>query len=369
MNSLRVGVVAACPFPVPQGSQAYIGQTLRALQYAGHHPALVCYGHGVGEIPDNMEVIRCRRIPGDARTAAGPSLIKPLLDLALARTVAGHRWDALLAHNYEGLLAALCSRIRPVIYLPHNALADELPHYFRGAAAARWVGAWLDAALPRRADAVLALHAPLADYLSARGCAPQRMQVCPPSAPLDYFQPPAFGTTPYVLYTGNLDRYQNLPMLEAGMRIVRRSLPHVRCMIATHAVPTIGHARMHSCEVQTVASFAETAVLLQQDVVVASPRVSWSGYPMKLLNALAAGRPAVVCASAPGPYVHGQQGLVAPDNDPQAFAASLVTLLTDHSLRAQLGCAAWRTAQEEYTLARQAEQLDRVLRACVPVSS
>jgi hypothetical protein len=52
---------------------------------------------------------------------------------------------------------------------------------------------------------------------------------------------------------------------------------------------------------------------LAPDAVVACPRVSWSGYPIKLLNAMAAGKAIVACASAAYPLTHERDGLVVPD--------------------------------------------------------
>lgn len=361
LSSLRIAVAAACPFPVPQGSQAYIEQSVRALQLAGHRPVLVCYGHGAGDAPADIEVLRCRRIPGDTRTAAGPGWIKPLLDLALARTLSRHKWDAVLAHNYEGLLAAWLSGARPILYLPHNAMADELPHYFRGAAWARQAGALLDRTLPRRAAGVLALHERIADYLRARGC--RNVTVAAPSAPLSFFpELPSFGGAPFALYTGNLDGYQNLPLLQAAVAEMRKSMPHARVVVATHDARPLDWA-----EVVRVQRFDDVAALLRQDAVVATPRVSWSGYPIKLLNALAAGRPQVVCESARGPVRDGENGLVVPDNDAAAFGASLHRLMTDPELRARLGQAAWHCARERHSLEVQAAALDAALRTLLRV--
>lgn len=355
--SLRVGVIAACPYPVPQGSQVYIEQTVRALRLAGHEPTLVCYGNGLGNPPSDIPVVRAPRVPFDGKTSAGPSLAKPLLDLLLARTIRAMRWDALLAHNYEGLLAALLSGVRPVVYAPHNALADELPHYFGGTRWAARVGASLDRALPRRADAVLALHAPLADYLVACGCAQGRMVVSGPAAPLELFDglPPA-EIAPFVLYAGNLDRYQNLELLTEAMCRVRAQLPQAQLLVATHSPGDIeGATTLRALGFNTVAD------LLRQDCVVAAPRVSWSGYPIKLLNAMAAGRPVVACECARGPVDDGVTGMVVPDNDAEAFANALLNLLQDDALRARLGQGARKAAEERHGLQNLAAALDEAL--------
>ncbi|MFM1921441.1 MAG: hypothetical protein RLZZ303_3075 [Candidatus Hydrogenedentota bacterium] len=359
--SLHVGVVAACPYPVPQGSQVYIEQTVRALHLAGHEATLLCYGNGLGNPPPDIEVMRAPRVPFDGKTSAGPSLAKPLLDLLLARSIRSTRWDALLAHNYEGLLAALLSGVRPVVYAPHNALVDELPHYFRGARWAERLGVLLDRALPRRANAVLALHAPLADYLVACGCAPGRMVMSGPAAPLEAFDGlPPDEIAPFLLYAGNLDRYQNLELLTEAMRRVRAQLPQAQLLVATHSPGDIEGATT-----LRALGFNAVADLLRQDCIVAAPRVSWSGYPIKLLNAMAAGRPVVACDSARGPVVDGVTGMVVPDNDAGAFANALVKLLLDDALRARLGQNARKAAGKGHGLANLAAALDEALHLAI----
>jgi len=98
--------------------------------------------------------------------------------------------------------------------------------------------------------------------------------------------------------------------------------------------------------------------VLSQDVVVAVPRVSWSGYPIKLLNAMAAGRPVAACAGAAWPLKDGENGLVVPDNDAGALAAALVRLMDQPRLRRDLGRAARATILTEHhpeTVARRLE--------------
>lgn len=359
--TLRVGVVAACAYPVPQGSQVYIEQTVRALQLAGHDATLVCYGNGLGNPPPDLRVMRSPRAPFDDRTAAGPSLVKPLLDLLLARTIRSARWDALVAHNYEGLLAALLSGVRPIVYAPHNALSDELPHYFGGAGWAARAGGWLDRTLPRRADAVLALHQRLADYLVAAGCRAERIVVAPPAAPVEAFTgAPPGDDLPFVLYTGNLDRYQNIALLEAAMAMVKQEMPEALLFAVTH-----GDAVMEDAMTVRALGFATVAEQLANDAILAVPRVSWSGYPIKLLNAFAAGRPAVACASASGPITHEHDGLIVPDDDASAFAGALLRLLRDHDLRQRLGGNARRTAEERLQLSNLAAALDEALRVAL----
>ncbi|MBI1317372.1 MAG: glycosyltransferase [Candidatus Hydrogenedens sp.] len=346
---LRAAFVGACPFPVPQGSQVYLAESARTLQSCGHDVRLITYGHGLGPDPDDLRVVRCPRVPGDSFTKAGPAAAKlwldPLLALTIRSTLRREAVEVVFAHNYEGLIASLAGAIglhTPVIYMPHNALADELPYYFGGAGWSAAAGRWMDRTFPRRAQAVAAPHERLADYLIGLGCDPKRTAVIPP--PVDaapFLEPELRGDAPSVLYLGNLDAYQNLPLLEEALQQVRAQRPETPLHVLTHAAA----ATLPGAEVIRLGSFADLPAALARDAVVAVPRVSWSGFPMKELNAMAAGLPVVACQSAAGTVRDGIDGLLVPDGDARAFAGALCRLLDDSALRERMGRSARERAR------------------------
>jgi len=359
--TLRIALVGACPYPVPQGSQVFLRDNALALRERGHDVRLVVYGYGEGRDHSGLPIHRCRRIPGEGKTKAGPSFLKPLQDLALAKTlrdvVRRERIDVVIAHNYEALLAGLLVGKRPLVYHAHNAMSDELPYYFRGSDVARKVGLWLDRTFPRRADRVIVPHRRLAGHLVLRGCDHARVSVVPPPLRVADFEPSTAGEEiPPVLYTGNLDAYQNLGLLFAAMERVRKRLPEARLQIATSEAVSYPDT-----ETVPVRAFDSLHRLLAKDSVVALPRVSWSGYPIKLLNAMAAGKAVVACHSAAYPLTDGADGIIVPDNDAAAFADALHRLLTDPPLRERLGRAARATAEAAHNPAIVGELLEQVI--------
>jgi glycosyltransferase involved in cell wall biosynthesis len=358
---LRIALVGACPFPVPQGSQVFLRDNALALQARGHEVHLVVYAYGDGPDTSGLTLHRCRPIPGEGRTAAGPSLAKPFQDLALAlklrQVVRRHQIDAVIAHNYEALLVGLAAGTRPLIYHAHNAMADELPYYFRWKTGPALLGRWLDHSFPRRAARVIVPHERLAAHLKARGCARDQIAVVPPPLQVEDF---AVGEVsealPPVLYTGNLDAYQNLGLLFDAMERVRLRFPGARLQIATAADATFPDA-----EVLPVKNLDALRRVLAGDAVVALPRTSWSGYPIKLLNAMAAGKAIVACQSAAYPLSHEVNGLIVPDGDADAFATALIRLMADPALRRKLGAAARARVAREHEPEAVGRQLETVV--------
>ena len=245
----RIVMVAACPFPYPQGSQVLIGQLSEALRQRGHHLNLVTYHWGVGEDPARLQIERVPALPGMGPIRAGPSWRKPVLDLLLAdrlvKTAREQQADLVHTHNVEGLLAALVARRLtgvPVVYHVHNAMGPELHTYFSNRLG-RWAGAvtgrWADAQLPRRADYCILLTGEAQDYFLERGV--EHLAVIPPG--IDFLPGQGasvrekLGNGPLVIYSGNLDRYQDLDLLLDAFRLVLEHRPDAQLVVSTNAHP------------------------------------------------------------------------------------------------------------------------------------
>ena len=94
---------------------------------------------------------------------------------------------------------------------------------------------------------------------------------------------------------------------------------------------------------------------LAQDAVFTAPRVSWFGYPIKMLNAMAAGKAVVACESPAYPITHEETRLMVLDNNAHAYAAALQRLIENPDLRVALGVKAQGTILE--SAARQLESI------------
>jgi glycosyltransferase involved in cell wall biosynthesis len=232
-------------------------------------------------------------------------------------------------------------------------MAGELPSFTGGLPGAGRLGRTLDRALPPRAAAAIALNERMAAALRDAGLPPERVFTVPPPVDTRPFGPPPerHGLAP-VAYTGNLDAYQNIGLLERAVERARESEPALAFLVATgdKATPR-GAERVAS------AGFADVCALLRRDVVLACPRTAWPGYPIKLANGLAAGSAIVACEGAAHGLEHGRTALVVPDDDAAAFAGALLRAARDPALRGRLGRAARAHAEEHLAPARVAAQV------------
>ena len=321
-SPLRVAIIGAFPFPLDLGSQIYVRDQVRALARAGASTTLLCYGTGNGASIDDIAVSRVPRALSTRQLRSGPSLCKPIADAALVGTFIAaqrrHRFDIALAHNVEAGFAALAARPLtgvPVVYVAHTLLGEELPHWGPTALERTLAatGRALGRLLARRCDGVLALcEAAAARFrTSARGpvaMIPPGLDPKPaPNADERSRTCKRFGLSPgrFAIYSGNLDRYQDLDLLgEAAARI-----PEFDVIVATHGEDSAAHSALRTVR---VADHAEMRSLIAAAGVAVLPRRTPGGFPIKLLAYMEAAAPIVAVEDVAEGLVHDESAWLLP---------------------------------------------------------
>lgn len=383
----RIALLAALPFPLPQGSQVYVAGQARALARAGVDVTLLCYGHGEREGADaegTLAALRAAGVtpaPAPARLSrtplgAGPSARKPLADAALLATLlAAERrlpFDAVLAHNVEAACIALAARPvtgTPVVYVAHTLFGNELSSYVpaRLARAADAIGRRLDHLVARQADAVVALSSAAAKALAAAA----RRRVAHVLPALDPEPPPpreevvaacrrhGLEAGGFVLYAGNLDAYQDLALLADAAR-----RPGVgKVIVVSHdptRVPPSGLSLVRARDA------AEVRVLVFGAAVTVVPRRIVGGFPIKLLNYMEAGRAIVGFEGVADGLRHGLDAWLLPRRaGADDLAEALRRLQRERTLAARLGAAARRLLDARFGWAHATEQTLAVVSAAI----
>ncbi len=380
----HLAMVLAAPFPAPRGTQAYVADLCQALITRGHRVHLFCYagvGESLGQLPVGLSLHRAAALPGiDAVPGSAPTPARPANDAALlARLIATvPRLGPVLlhGHNHEGgLLAGLCGRIlgRPVVYHVHSRLAEELPLWLGDRAHfVRRIGTFVDRLVPRLADSVVTLDPEMAAEKRAFGA--RHVVALPPGVrPTPSASVPVPPHPPTVVYAGNLDPYQDLPLGLAAVARLSRRLPRLRLRILTHDPPQAARrlACLHGVPAERLEILrpegweALQAATRAADVALV-PRTTGGGYPIKLLNALSCGVP-VVTTLAASKGLGEESGVLPADPTPEALAARLASVLAGpHSRREQLRARALRFAAA-HPWEAVAEALEEVYRALDPV--
>lgn len=370
---MRVAMVAACEFPALRGSQVLVGDLATDLRDLGHEVHLVTYSGG-----DPTEGNELLRQSSEVPAVAGRLTRNLRLGLELYRLVRRQRIDVIHAHNYEAPFLAYLTRWltgTPVVYHSHNALSDELATYVGGRWAkqmARRLGGLLDRQVPRRADFAIALTSELEEFLLECGVEPARMEVIPPgvaTATEEWPRPRGAGKGEFVVgYAGNLDPYQDLDVLYEGFLHFRRKVQNAILLLITHERDWRRRAGWlleelvgRGCaRVAVLPTFRDVQALLAHADALICPRSSWSGYPIKLLNYMASGRPVVAAAGSAKGITHGVTGLIFRNRDAVDLAAQLGRLHSDPALGRGLGERARSTVRKNHDRKKIASEIARI---------
>jgi 1,2-diacylglycerol 3-alpha-glucosyltransferase len=155
-----------------------------------------------------------------------------------------------------------------------------------------------------------------------------------------------------------------------GMRIVVDRLPEARLLLVANVATA---EDLQECRRMIAVldlerhvaivmhrSFAEIPLFLAAADVTVVPRPQCPGFPVKLLNYMAAGKPIVVFEGSAKGLQHLHSALVVPDHDWHALGYGMLTLLQDPALAHSLGQSARRWAHEHLSWPTLAEKIENV---------
>lgn len=338
--------VACLPFPSHQGTQAAVHAMLEASAAAGADPHLLVYAHGAFPPHASYGIHRIPDFPRVRSLRSGPSLGKVALDLHAVRGIRvltrRLKPTAIVAHHIEAAIAAIAADVRPVIYVAHTTLEQELPAY-----APRLPGTWLGAAgkaverwVCHRAQAVGAVAPSLAATLG------ERVEYLPvPWEPAEPMRAPdrasarnALGLPVRAsvgLYAGNLDAYQGWESVVEATARLRRTRPHAHLLLATasDAAPARREAARRgiadAVSIRRLDGERTRAWAHAASDFAWVPRRTEGGLPIKLLDAFARGLPAVAMERAVAGLAVRRACRVVTDDDPSALAEGARALLRD----------------------------------------
>lgn len=363
-------MVAACPFPSVQGSQILIQELITGLCGRGHQVHLVTYPFGATSTwrrPQNCRIHRAKIRTSYPADHSGPHIYKPFMDMALARLlkkiIRQEKVDLVHAHSHEGLIAALWVRRKvptPILYHSHTLLGEELPTYFRTRSLrilAKALGTGADWWFPRLADHCIALSPRTAQWFQKMKFSSGRVHYLPPfsfpPSPSNFQYPLEHEPESYILYAGNLHQYQDIELLFQSFRIVASQEPETNLVVLTHNDPAESQLRLDKLGLQDRVFFKKGITMEEEwrwmthARALALPRTRCSGYPIKLLNYMAVGRPIVVSADSARNLTHGENAFVVLNSKPENFAMGLLTTLRSERLSRTIANGAARTFQKE----------------------
>lgn len=371
---LRIGVLASCPFPANHGTPGSIREMSEALAQLGHEVHVVTYHFGENIPMRGLHVHRIRPLTGERQVVVGPTIRRPLYDFQMIfktlQVLKRHRLDLIHAHGYEAaLVAGCCKLVRriPVIYSGHNTMADELASYdfIRPRIAANLLAKLLDAFVPRIGDRCIPHSRNINKFFRGMGLGGRTTPVIDfgidlsaitGCAPIDIRREYGLGSGPIVAYAGVMDHFQRLDLLLEAMVPVVAGFPAAYLLMIV-TIPNDKHAsniRLKAEELGISDRVVLTppqplnrigGLLKSADVAVVS-RPETPGFPIKLLNYMAAGCPCVMFESSSSGLVHRQHVYLAFPDTSAALAAGILEVLGDEELRRRLSAGGYQFVSE-----------------------
>jgi glycosyltransferase involved in cell wall biosynthesis len=383
---LTVCVLAPTPFPANQGTPGSIREMAEAVAERGHDVHIVTYHFGEDIPVKGPTVHRIPQLFRESTIFVGPTRKRPLYDLQMIFKTLQVMWrhppDLIHAHGYEAALIAWCCRLVtgvPIVYSGHNTMGDELASYV----GRKWkwlfgsLASCLDAFVPRLANRCLPHSANMEKWFRARGLGAHTDAAIPfginleeavQGDPQKVRERYGLGQGPVILYAGLLDKFQRLDLLLEAFQHVAWYEPAAKLFLITginndkhlpdlwQRAKELGIAdRMVVTDPLPLEAVREC--LLAGDVCVVS-RPNVPGYPIKLMNYMAAKRPCVMFASSASNGLIDRKHVVmaAPDTG-AALGERIHEVLRDTVLRQELSRGGHRFVREHHDRRLVAQQI------------
>jgi glycosyltransferase involved in cell wall biosynthesis len=388
MRPISIAMVAACPFPANHGSPASIREMSQTLSSLGHRVHIITYPMGQDLPVKGVAIHRVGRIFRSSKITVGPTYYKPFLDfllvIKLCRVIRKEKVDIIHAHNYEGAIAGYIAKKitkRPMLYNAVNNMIDELPSYnfIRPKSLAIKLANFLDNLVPKMGDYVTVVSEELYHFLLKKGITEDKMSIIPAGVYPEMFEGKdgdimrnkyGIGTRPLVIYTGTLDNFQRIDLLLKAMQIVVNKIGNALLLAVGNIINPSDLSRnkkiAEDLGIDKNVIFTDERPLEEIPYFLASadvavvPRPTTSGFPVKLLNYMAAGKAIVTFEGSAKGLKHMFNAIVARNDNWEELGKGILTLLMNPALASELGKNARKTIEGNFDWNSLAKKIEKI---------
>jgi len=378
---MKILMLAPEPFFQPRGTPISVYFRIKALSDLGHRTLLVTYPLGADVEFKNFTIRRVANLLRLRAIKIGPSLVKlPLDGLLLGRAfweLLKGRYDLIFSHEEAGWFGALLGRLfrTPHVYDMHSSLPQQLENFdFSKSRLLKKIFLKLERFVLKNSRAVIVICRDLLEYVQQRGFGEKAVLLENFIDFNDFEERPwpaeviekrragiAPGGEKIVLYAGNFEPYQGLPLLiEAFARVRSRAV----LLIVGGSKPD--HDEMR--EKAKALGLGERVVFVEKvppqqvplyiflsDVLV-SPRVSGTNTPLKIYSFLKSGKPLVATDLWTHTQVLSEKIAILAAPEPGAFAEGISFALDSEEAQARAR-EAGRLAGRDYVYPKYLEKI------------
>lgn len=382
---LRVLMLAPEPFFQPRGTPISIHFRIKALADLGHATELITYPLGQDLAFARFTIFRVPNVLRLEKIKIGPSAAKlPLDALMVLRTLSAllrRRYDVIWSHEEAGWWGVLLGKIFrvPHLYDMHSSLPQQLSNFeFSRSRLLTGIFDAFERFVLRGSRSVIVICRDLLDYVVGRGFGDKAVflenfmdfadfAAAPPAAAEIAAVRTAVAPAgeKIVLYAGNFEPYQGIPLLIESFARVRSKavLLIVGGVEAEHAAARAAAEKLGAAGriafVEKVAPQKVPLYVAAADVLV-SPRVSGTNTPLKIYSFLKAGKPFVATKLWTHTQVLDEAVSILAEPEPEKFAAGLTMALESEEAQTRAR-EAKRRADRDYVYPRYLEKITEAL--------
>lgn len=368
---MNILMLAPEPFFQPRGTPISVYFRLRALADLGHQVDLVTYHLGENKSFPGLTIHRIPSIFFIKRIKVGPSLAKIPMDFLLLckaiRLLMSKSYDLIFTHEEASWLGTALARIKkiPHLYDMHSSLPQQLENFrFSRSKIIMKIFLALERFVLRNSQSIIVICLDLFQKLENEKIAHKATLI---ENFLD-FDPPKYTANrvkkerakyaspeeKIVLYTGNFESYQGIPLLlEASALLGDQAL----VLLLVGGKPShLEEMKKKAAELNMTDKVFFTGQVAPPEIplyiamadVLVSPRIAGTNTPLKIYSYLKSGKPLVATDLWTHSQVLNEKISVLAAPDPKSFAEGILFALNDREA-SERALAAKNLAEKEYT--------------------
>lgn len=379
---MNVLMLAPEPFFEPRGTPISVYFRILALTKLGHRVTLVTYPIGQDVGLKNLKIVRPPNLFGIGKVKIGPSLAKLPLDALLllqaALEISGRSYDLVFSHEEAGLLGIWLARIwgKPHVYDMHSSLPQQLENFeFTRSPLLISLFKRMERFVLKNSQAVIAICTDLKATVDGLGYGQKAVQVenfldfpaeeFPEEEVARRKREYAPSGKRVVLYAGNFEPYQGIPLL---LRAAQRVGENAVFLLVGGSGPSLREMRKlaEDLGIRERVVFVDKVppsripLFIRLADVLVSPRISGTNTPLKIYSFLKSGKPIVATRLWTHTQVLSERYAILAEPNPDSLAGGIDFALTSEEARARAR-AAGEWAAGEFSESRYFEKIDRVL--------
>ena len=344
---MKIALVSPYDFAYPGGVTNHISALEQHFTRMGHQVKVIAPASRAVSIFGDRFIPIGRPYPFPSSGSVVRVPVSLRLGSAIKTTLSEENFD--IIHLHEPFMPMLCSA---VLRFSNTANVGTF-HACQGKPGYNWarpISSWMIRRRLHKLDGRIAVSKAAMGY--ANKYVPGYYEIIPNGIDLEHFSPDVSPIEEFcdgklnILFVGRLEKRKGLNYLVEAYKQVKQEIPDCRLIIVG---PGTILRRKYERQVKknglkdvTFAGYVAAEELpryYKTADIFCSPATGHESFGIVLLEAMAVGKP-IVASDIEGyasVMAHGVEGLLVPPKDKEKLAQALISLLTDESLRQQMG--------------------------------